>query len=437
MPYPPGTNGSDVSGSGRKRTAGVISLAVVLAATAGTIGLGVLLKQPCTGGDWSDGRQYRRLCYTDVLPLFGTEQLRGNRLPYIDGCTGAQEGTCDEYPVLTMYSMRVAGWISTGYGGFFYANAFLLGVCALLTSFFLYRVTGERAMYFAVAPTLLVLGLVNWDLLAVALTAAATFAYLRGRDRGSGILLGLGAAAKLYPALLVIPFAVARLRQRQGAARGARLLLWAVVTYAAVNFPFAVLGTKGWLTFFKLNVERTMDYDSLWYVACRGIQGGAANYCAWSPSLVDVASLLILLVVVAGLWRWKAVREPNFARWTLGFPVIAVFLLANKVYSPQYSLWLLPWFALALPHLWLFTAFEVADVAVYVTRFSWFGTLSAGTGVPGFDGYHGVPLWGYQAALVFRAGVLVACVLAWVLRSSDPRYEGEAVALRPLLTETG
>jgi hypothetical protein len=117
--------------------------------------------------------------------------------------------------------------------------------------------------------------------------------------------------------------------------------------------------------------------------------------------------------------------------------VIAVFLLVNKVYSPQYSLWLLPWFALALPDIRLFAAFELADVAVFVTRFSWFGTLSAQTGVPGFAGYHGVPLWGYQTALVARAGVLVVCVVAWVLRSEEGRSEEEAVALRPLLAEAG
>ena len=73
------------------------------------------------------------------------------------------------------------------------------------------------------------------------------------------------------------------------------------------------------------------------------------------------------------MWRCKARRDPGFPRWTLGFPLIVLFLLTNKVYSPQYSLWLLPWFALALPHLRLFVAFEAADVAVFVTRFSWFG----------------------------------------------------------------
>ena len=43
--------------------------------------------------------------------------------------------------------------------------------------------------------------------------------------------------------------------------------------------------------------------------------------------------------------------------------MLVLFLVTNKVYSPQYGLWLLPWFALALAAdsaRWL--AFQVADV---------------------------------------------------------------------------
>jgi hypothetical protein len=86
---------------------------------------------------------------------------------------------------------------------------------------------------------------------------------------------------------------------------------------------------------------------------------------------------------------------------------VILFLLTSKVYSPQFSLWLLPWFALALPGLGripalgLFAAFEVADVAVFVTRFTWFGI-------------GGPDQWVFETAVVLRSLVLVACVLAWV-----------------------
>jgi hypothetical protein len=108
------------------------------------------------------------------------------------------------------------------------------------------------------------------------------------------------------------------------------------------------------------------------------------------------------------------------------------FLLTNKVYSPQYGIWLLPWFALALPSPWLFGLFQAADVAVFVTRFSWFGRLAAETGDPAFAGYVGVPLGGFQLALVIRAIILVACLVVWTAAR-----ESEPVEPEPLLSSAG
>src|SRR5436305_8712156 len=141
---------------------------MLLGVTIVTVGLGALAKAPCASGDWGDGRQYRRLCYSDIVPLYGTEQLTGGRLPFVDRCT-ATGGQCDEYPVLTMYFTRVAAWTSQGvarlfdvrssFAAFFWANAFLLAGCAVATTWALWRVVEDRAVYFAAAPTLLIYGL--------------------------------------------------------------------------------------------------------------------------------------------------------------------------------------------------------------------------------------------------------------------------------------
>ncbi len=382
---------------------------MVLAATTLTLAGGLAVKQPCTSGNWTDGRQYRRLCYSDIVPLLGTEQLQGDRLPYLDTCEPASR-VCDEYPVLTMYFMRLAAWVSSGYSGFFYANVFLLSVCALITAWALHRMAGGQALYFALAPTLLVYAFVNWDLLAVVLATGATLAYLRQRDRLSGALLGLGAAAKLYPGLLLVPLAMGRIMQRRPRAAG-WLTACSLGAYAAVNLPFAVLSPEAWGTFFRFNAERPADWDSLWFVACSTLE--RASYCAWSPRLVNVGSVASFLVLSAALWMVRRSRDPGFPAWTFGFPLLVAFLLTNKVYSPQYGLWLLPWFALALPNPWLFAAFEVSDVAVFLTRFTWFGRLAADSGDPAFAGFGGVPLEAFQVALLIRAAVLILCLVAW------------------------
>ena len=81
-----------------------------------------------------------------------------------------------------MWFMRVAAWVGHGYGGFFWANVFLLTLAALVTTWALYRMVGARALYFAAAPTLLIYGFMNWDLLAVALATVGTLAFFRRKD---------------------------------------------------------------------------------------------------------------------------------------------------------------------------------------------------------------------------------------------------------------
>ena len=90
------------------------------------------------------------------------------------------------------------------------------------------------------------------------------------------------------------------------------------------------------------------------------------------------------------------------------------------MYSPQFSLWLLPWLVLVLPNPRRFLAFEAADVAVFLTRFSFFGDLT---------GIGGVPQWVFETAVVIRAAVLVWCVIAWVREPSRRLPAERAVAL--------
>ena len=382
-----------------------ISLGVVLACVIGTMALGAATKAPCAPGEWGDLRQYRRLCYTDVVPLLDTEQLRGSRLPFLDACEPVEGRNCDEYPVLTMYVMRLASWISgDDYAPFYWVNALLLTGFAVAIAVMLYVANGSRALYFALAPTLLVYGTMNWDPVAVALATAGLLAFFRRRDRAAGVALGLGAATKLYPALLAVPLIAQRLRERR--ADGAIVLAWTTAgAWLLVNLPFAAAAPTAWLTFFRFNGERGADFDSLWYIACRHL-----DLCP-STRAINVGSFAIFLISIAVVWAIKVRRHPDFPRWTLGLPLLVAFLLSNKVYSPQYGLWLLPWFALALPRLWPFLAFSLTDVAVFVTRFSWFGRL---------QGASGSSQALFEVMVLLRAAVLLWCVVSWIRREHEP-----------------
>jgi Glycosyltransferase family 87 len=383
-----------------------IGLGTIFLTLTGTLVVGHVIKAPCVHGDWGDGRPFTRLCSTDIVQLLEPEQLTGHRLPYLEPCTSDGLAPCDEYPVLMMWTMRVTAWASgPDDTRFFYWNAMLLWLAAGWITFILYQLVGWRALYFAAAPTLAIYATFNWDLLAVLLTVAGTFAYLKRRDVWSGGLLGLGAATKLFPAMLIVPFVVGRLRDHDSD-RGIRLTSSAVAAWLVVNLPFALFAFVGWWEFFRFSGERPASFDSVWFVACEL----ASDIGCTDTRLVNLASAALFVGGVAVVWFTKARRDPGFPRWSLGFPIIALFLITNKVYSPQYSLWLLPWFALAMPDLRVFLAFEAADMAVFVTEFSWFGTLNGIKG--GLAGI--VPLGAFEVAFLIRTGVLLLCVVAWV-----------------------
>jgi hypothetical protein len=391
-----------------------IGLPLVVAALGWTLLLGFVQKTGtwCAGGLRGSGAA--PLCYTDIVPLYRNEGFRNDRLPYLEPCVPVAGDPCDEYPPLTMYTMWLGALVATRPSAFFFANALVLSIAAATTAIALYGIAGSRALYFALAPTLLLYAFYNWDLVAAALATLATFAFLRRRDGLAGVLIGLGAAAKLYPALLLIPFVLQRVRDGE-ADRGVRLGTAAAVGWLATNLPFAIAAPGGWASFFRFNASRPLNVDSLWYVACRTVRPGSGGQCL-APSTVNVLAIVLTCSMAAGLWYVKSRRDAGWAAWTFAFPLLIVFLLTNKVYSPQYSLWLLPWFALVHPRLGkaspraLFLLFGMSDVTVFVTELLWF---SGGSHVSD------ALTLAFALAVVGRDLVLILWIWAWV-RSPTP-----------------
>jgi len=395
-----------------KHASRAIALSVVIACTVGTMAFGVAAKAPCANGDWAGDPQYRYWCYTDIVPLIATEQLEGGRLPFLDACV-ASDHNCDEYPVLSMYVMRAAAWAANlapgegpRYAAFYFVNAAILAAAAVAIAASLWALVGRRALWFALAPTLLLTGTVNWDLVAVALATAAFVAFAARREEWSGVAIGLGAATKFYPSFLMIPLFAQGLHDRQPD-RSVRVLWWSVGAWLAVNLPFIIAAPRGWIEFFRFNSERAADFDSLWYIAAD----------LWPRAtlpirVVNVASMLLFVAGVALCWWLKARVPGRLQPWTLAFPFLVVFLLVNKVYSPQYGLWLVPLFALCVPSFRVFALFQVADVAVFLTRFRFFGTY---VGEP-----WGWPASWFRAALLFRAAVLVGALVLWIRTVDEP-----------------
>jgi uncharacterized membrane protein len=231
----------------------------------------------------------------------------------------------------------------------------------------------------------------------------------------AGVLLGVGAAAKLYPifilgALLVLCLRAGKPQPWLGAFAGA------VVAWLAVNLPIAVLYPQGWWEFFRLNSTRPADHDSIYhavevFTGWMGFDGPL--YEGDTPSTLNLVTLALfaLVCLVVTVIALTASRRPRVA--SLAFLIVAGFLLTNKVWSPQYSLWLVPLAVLALPRWIPLLVWMSVDAYVWYPRLGYF----LGLAVPGRGNSPEVFL---SVVLVRDALVVIICAMVvWTVYRPD------------------
>jgi uncharacterized membrane protein len=370
---------------------------VVLAVATLAFALGMVQKTPCVATSWADGQvRYGAMCYSDVPYLYTGRGFAELSLPFSD--TGGRYQVM-EYPVVIGYFAYGAAWLTQAVVGdvdleqrrgmpadqifavpgvsheadmYFVVTAVLLGAVLLVAAWFMAGAQRGRpwdAMLFAASPALLLAGLINWDILAVAMVAGAFWAWTRDRPILTGVLIGLGTATKLYPLFLLGALLVVCLRTR-------RLRTFATVTVAAAgtwlfaNAPVLLLGFEQWKVFWSFNSERGPDLGSLWLIlqqAGHPVSPDTLNLTSWV-----VFGLVCLGVLVLGL---LAPRTPRPAQ--LAFLIVAGFLLVNKVYSPQYVLWLLPLAVLARPRWRDLLVWQAGEVFYFAAIWLYLGEFTA------------------------------------------------------------
>lgn len=412
----------------------VALLMAVVVLAIGWLGKAPCLQQYTPEGygpslDWRDNRQYVTMCYSDTVPLYGIEGLDRGALPYRDPWHESEGDPPRymEYPVLTGYfqyanAQLTGAWLRLAdhvpfvpaalpVVVYFDITAVWLALAWLVVVWAVRMLRPTRpwdAALVGLSPLVAVHAFTNFDTLAVAFATAGALALARRRPVLAGALLGVGGAFKFYPLLLLLPVLLVGLRRRD-LGTAARTIGAAVVTWLAVNAPIAIAFTKGWSEFFRLNETRPADPDSIYYVISyfsgwAGFDGQLTD--GEPPAVLNAVSALLFIAccIAISVLALRAQRPPRFA--SLAFLVVASFLLVNKVWSPQYSLWLVPLAVLALPRWRLLLAWMTIDALVWAPRMYYYLTPE-NKGLP--------PDWFLGAVVVRDAMVVLLCVL--VVRS--------------------
>ena len=304
---------------------------------------------PCENTGWATPDQYIHACYSDLSALYVSRGLDTNTWPY------ASDDNSVEYPVITAMVMYGTSFVAKSPASYFNVNIFFLVLLFLATVIVVRKIRPEFAYLSAIAPAMIASLFINWDLWGIATMMLAIYWFDRKQYLHSALILALSISTKFLPIFLLIPIAFILWRDTK-LKELLKYVAVVAVTWLAINAPFALTTPTGWWRFFKLNLERGADWGSVWLALQQlGLNLTNLNYLSILLLLIGLTSIAIFL--------FELKHTPTLA--SVAFIVMAAVMVASKVYSPQFVLWLTPLAVIALINkedlhaFWLWQATEV------------------------------------------------------------------------------
>lgn len=358
----------------------LISVALVF------LSFGYLSKAHCLAGgrgedgtislDWSGSRQYIAACYNDITPLYEARGLNQPGFPYAYSWVEGDLTRYLEYPVLAgLFQWVMGGLTQLTYplvemtslvipeaSWYFSITALAMSALWVWTIRMVAELAGNRiwdTILVAASPLIIVHAFTNWDIPSITLAVGAILVASRGKYAWAGVLIGLGTAFKLWPLYLLGAYLVLAIRDRRFVPFFT-MLGTAVAAWLVVNVPVMVLYPEGWGEFLRLNSERGAEWTTIYAIIDRNTLLPTLPVTALNIASFALFAAACLGILILGL---RAPRRPRAVE--LIFLIVVAFLIFNKVWSPQYSLWLVIPAVLALPRWRLLLSWMTVDALVW------------------------------------------------------------------------
>ena len=219
------------------------------------------------------------------------------------------------------------------------------------------------------SPILIFQMFTNFDALATALALGGLLAWARRRPTLAGVLIGLG-----WPPSSIRRCCCCRCwcwgahwQTRRGGADGGSCR-----HHVAGHQPSGADALPAWLVGVLSAQQPPNPGHGLAlqrHPVLHRLAGFDPGLGFWQPPLVlngVVAALFLVCCLAIAYVALTAPTRPRVAQ--LAFQPVAAFLLVNRVWSPQFSLWLVPLAVLALPHRRVLLAWMSIDALVWVPR---------------------------------------------------------------------
>jgi len=327
-------------------------------------------------------------CWSDVVSLWNQRDLGAHVFPYLFGTYRGDPpvlgGGTVEYPTLTGVWVWLTALPADSAASFLVVTGVVAAVLAVVITLVLARIAGRRAWVFAATPPLALYAAYNWDLLPVACTVAGLLVMTAAprswptmlRWGVAGLAFGVGGAFKLYPVMFLAALVLAAFLDRDvdlaGRIRRSLVALGSGVgAVLAANVPFVLINPEGWLSVFQFQAGRPIGASTLsvWYYGLLPWSADLEGPFQHTMSLLSTVSTalgilgVLLVTIVIGTRTGRTPWIQSSAA------MLCVYMVCNKVDSPQYVLWLLPFFVVLRLGGWWIAAYLVTDVALTTAFF--------------------------------------------------------------------
>lgn len=205
--------------------------------------------------------------------------------------------------------------------------------------------------FWILAPSFIFYSTLNYDLPVVFLIVLAVYLFMKEKYYGATAALAIGTVVKVFPVFL-LPIFILKSPKKDWL--NLFLLFGAIVLL--LNLPYMFRDFDSFMFTYTWQIGQNLSKDpsagTYWWI----FYPIFGKFTGW-----------VSLLLFAGLYyfSWKKLKNTSIIQ--LGIAVILIFLLTDRIYSPQYNLYLLPFLALATykvnkPVFYIMDFFDVAIV---------------------------------------------------------------------------
>lgn len=251
---------------------------------------------------------------------------------------------------------------------FISVNSILLLASALAITYLLYILVKESHgklsniwLFWIFAPSLIFYSLYNYDLITILFTILSYFLFTRKKFAFSAIMLAVGVIFKFFPIYLLPIFILNAPKTEK-----IKYFLLFSLTILFVNLPFMIGDFEAWkypyIWQITQNISYSMHQQTYWWI----LYPYFSSYLGYIS--IGLFAFLYFLFI-------KKLKTKSMVAQLV--TVLILFLLTDRIYSPQYHLYLLP-FLVLLPYQINKIAFylvEIINVAIVFFLFKLFDNL--------------------------------------------------------------